>query len=482
MHNFEHEPLSPPPWRDLLGSGYRKAATVLSAGVLLGATNIYLAASLLPTAVADLGAESLYAWNITAYLVAMVLMTMLTGRVLARWGPTGAYLLGFTMFFVGSLACAASPTMVGLVLGRAAQGLGAGLLSGLGFAVIRTVLPRRLWTRGNALISAMYGVGNFVGPALGGVFSQFGSWRLAFVVMAAAAIAIAVIVPRAMPRGTGGAHAAPVPVLSLSLVAAGTAVVSVAGVLGDTSATVAGLLVAVLLVVGFVICEARSRVGVFPRITYRRGSPLKWIYLTIGFLAVGVAVESFLPLLGQRLGGLPPLVAGFLAAALSLGWSLSQIASSSAVRRRTVYRLWLLGPVLLVCGLLLYGVMQTETPTGGLILAWVPVLFLAGAGIGVAYPHLSVAAMSSTPDADEGRRAAAGVATVTTMATAFGTSVAGVLINLGGGVMVDAARYLIFGFAGICAIGVVTATLARRSLRTSTVVAKKSAADQRRSA
>ncbi|MFI6636643.1 MFS transporter [Nonomuraea fuscirosea] len=103
-------------------------------GVLVGAINIYLASSLLPTAVADIGGAGFYAWNMTIYLVAMVIATMLVSRLLARWGDVGAYLLGFGVFLLGSLTCAVSPEMPVLLAGRGAQGLGAGLLSGLGFA------------------------------------------------------------------------------------------------------------------------------------------------------------------------------------------------------------------------------------------------------------------------------------------------------------------------------------------------------------
>ncbi|GLW13088.1 hypothetical protein Misp01_82160 [Microtetraspora sp. NBRC 13810] len=159
-------PPAPPSWRELLGPPHLGAAIVLAGGVLVGAVNIYLASSLLPTAVADIGGAGFYAWNMTIYLVAMVIATMLVSRLLARWGNVGAYRLGFAVFLAGSLACAASPAMPVLLAGRGVQGFGAGVLSGLGFAVIRSALPRRLWTRGNALMSAMYGVGNFVGPAL----------------------------------------------------------------------------------------------------------------------------------------------------------------------------------------------------------------------------------------------------------------------------------------------------------------------------
>ncbi|GAA3206026.1 MFS transporter [Nonomuraea helvata] len=415
---------------------------------------------------ADLGGAGFYAWNMTIYLVAMVIATMLVGRFLSRWGNVGAYLLGFATFTAGSLACALSPAMAVLLVSRGVQGLGAGLLSGLGFAVIRSALPARLWTRGAALMSAMYGVGNFTGPALGGLFAQVGPWRLAFGMMAVIAAACAAIVPRVLPRGERGDVRPPIPAASLLLVMAAAGAVSTAGVLPGTPAKAAGISGALLLMAGFVVHERRSEFRVFPRTTYQRGSSLKWVYLTLALLTSGVAVESFLPLFGQRLGGLPPLVAGFFAAAVSLGWSVTQIGSSSVSGERPVRRLRALGPALLALGLFAQGLLQREDTPIWLVAIWVPTLFVAGSGIGLAYPHLSVAAMSSTQDPGEGQRAAAAIATVTSLSIAFGTAVAGVLLNLGGASMLDSARYVLFGLAIICAIGALTAHAVNRTSRT----------------
>ncbi|MGP3937279.1 MFS transporter [Nonomuraea sp. KM88] len=306
-------------------------------------------------------------------------------------------------------------------------------------------------------------MGNFVGPALGGLFAQFGGWRLAFVSMAVIAALCGLLVPRVLPRGDRGDVRAPVPVVSLLLVTAAAAAVSVAGVLSGAAAIAAGIAVALLLVAVFVAHERRSELRVFPRSTYRPGSPLKWLYLTLALLAFGVAVESFLPLFGQRLGGLAPAVAGFFGAAISLGWSATQLVSSSAVKERTIGRLRMLGPLLLALGFLVQGLLQRQDAPLWLVLVWVPVLFIAGAGVGLAYPHLSVAVMSSTQDPSEGERAAAAIATVTSLSIAFGTAVASALVNLGGSSMLDAARYMLFGFAIICAFGAVTARAASRT-------------------
>lgn len=351
-----------------------------------------------------------------------------------------------------------------MLVGRAVQGLGAGLLTGLGFAVIHSALPRRLWARGSALISAMFGVGNFVGPALGGLFAQFGSWRTAFVVLALAAVVMAVFVPRALPRTGQRGATPPVPVAPLALVVAAAGAVSVAGIVGEALAMAACTALGIALVLAFVATEKRADVRILPRSTYLAGSASGWVYLTIGFLASGVAVETFLPLFGQQLAGLPPVAAGFFAAALSLGWSVSQIVSSAARRERTIRRLRVAGPVLLAAGFAVLALLLHESTPLPVVFAWLPVLLMGGAGIGIAMPHLAVAAMTSTEDPEEGEKAAAAIATVLTVATAFGAAVAGLLVNLGAPSTVTSARYLLVGFAVLSAIGILTARQANRAV------------------
>ncbi|WP_410652521.1 MFS transporter [Amycolatopsis sp. cmx-4-54] len=437
-------------WREL--GRHTSTAAVLAGGVLVGAITIYVAASLLPTAVQEIGGRRLYAWTMTAFLVAQVVATMLVGRSLSRFGGKFSYLLGFGVFAAGSVLCAASPSMPVLLIGRGTQGLGAGLLTGLGFALIHSALPPRLWSRGSALISAMFGIGNFTGPALGGFSAQFGSWRSAFAILAVAAGVLAIFVPRALPDGERPEQP-PVPVRSLALIVGAAGAVSVAGILSDVLATTGFLALGLVLVCAFLVTENRAAASVLPGSVYRKGSRLRWIYLTIMVLASGVAVETFLPLFGQRLGGLPPAAAGFFAAALSLGWSVSQLVSASSRKPR---RLVLAGPACLAAGFALLGLSQTEQPPLPVVLAWLPVLFFGGTGIGIAMPHLSVAAMTSAPDG-EGGQAAAAIATILTMSTAFGAAIAGLLVNFGGASVVTSARWLLFGFAAISALGVLTA-------------------------
>ena len=186
-------------WGDLLGPKYLGTSTVLAGGVGLYATNEFLTISLLPSAVADIGGQRLYAWVTTVYLVASVVAATTVSALLARFGPRSAYLMGAAVFGLGSVVCALAPTMEVLLAGRVVQGGAGGLLAGLGYAVINSALPQWLWTRASALVSAMWGVGTLVGPAAGGLFAQFGMWRWAFGALAILTAAIAALVPLALP-------------------------------------------------------------------------------------------------------------------------------------------------------------------------------------------------------------------------------------------------------------------------------------------
>ncbi|BAH48552.1 putative drug resistance efflux protein [Rhodococcus opacus B4] len=254
----------------------------------------------------------------------------------------------------------------------------------------------------------------------------------------------------------------PVPATSLALLTLATIAISVAGILGNRTHMLILIAVGVVFVVLFLAWERRSPRRVLPRSTYRRGSSLKWIYLTIAVLASGTVSEAFTPLFGQRLAGLAPFAAGFLGAMMSVGWSVTMIFSSDISRPRAKTAAMLTGPLVLAAGLLLTAALWRDDAGLAVVILWAGVLAAAGAGIGLAFPHLMVAAMQSTDDAQEGAKAAAGLNTVELIAMAVGSAVAGVLVNLGAPSTLASARLLFLGLGVIATVGVFTAYRATR--------------------
>ncbi|WP_156689627.1 MFS transporter [Mycobacterium sp. Marseille-P9652] len=452
-------------WRELLGPRYLGASVVLAGGVALYATNEFLTSSLLPNTVAEIGGSRLYAWVTTLYLVGSVVAATLVNPILLRIGARSSYLAGLTLFGVSSLLCGAAPTMEVLIAGRTLQGVAGGLLAGLGYAVINAALPRSLWTRGSALVSAMWGVATVVGPATGGLFAQFGLWRWAFVAMAALAATMGVLVPIALPtRGEGPATptvAMRVPVRSLVLVGAAALAVSVAQIPRAAGATAGLLLGGVALIGAFVAADRRARASVLPPSVFGRG-PLKWIYLTMGVLMAGAMVDIYVPLFGQELAHLTPVAAGFLGAAVAVGWTVSEIVSASLRNPRTVGWVITAAPPVVACGLALGALTQRGDASAGVVALWALALLLDGVGIGMAWPHLSARAMDSVDDPAEGGAAAAAINTVQLISAAFGAGLAGVVVNAAHGGDVAAARWLFTVFTALSAAGAVCSYRATR--------------------
>lgn len=448
-------------WSELFNRHHRAAVTVFAGGVALFSTNVYVTTSLLPNAVDDIGGEQFYAWAMTTFLIAAVFSSMLVSGLLTGRGARRAYHIALLLFGAGSIAAAAAPTMPILLAGRTLQGLGGGLLAGLGFAVVRQALPERLWKRAIGLMSAMWGVGNVIGPIIGGAFAELGQWRLAFVLLALAAVAIAWLAQRSLPAVTASGSRDPIAVGALILLAFATTAISVSSVVDSSVVRSALIVVAVLFVLAFVARERGAKVRILPAVTYRRG-PLMWIYLSLAILAIGSTTETFLPLFGQRLGGLSPLAAGLLGASLSWGWSVAQIATSGINRERTVDALRVAGPLSLAVGLAAYAALQADDAAALRIGLWFVALFVAGSGIGMAFGAWIPAAMASTPDPVEAQKAAAGINTVQLISNTFGSALAGVLVTAGGPETLGSARLLGVGYAALAGLGIVIAVHAIR--------------------
>lgn len=449
-------------WSDLLSGRHLALVLVMAGGVLLYAMNLYFTAALMPSIVAEIGGQRYYAWVTTGFVIAAIVASLFVSRTLERGGPAPAYVAGFAIFALGAAINAASPAMPLLIAGRVVQGLGGGLLAGLGYAVIRAALPERHWARATGVVSAMWGLGTLFGPALGGLFAEWGLWRWSYGGLALCALAFAIVARRAFAGMAAPGHRAPVPLASLVPLILATIAISLSALVPIGWPTMATVGLGLVLLWLFVIVERRSQETILPRITYRRGNSLKWIYLTVAALSAGVMVETFIPLFGQQLAGLSPLVAGFLGAALSLTWVVAQLFVVSVTGETGRRRAIRLGPLMLTAGLVAYGLLQGAGAGTGTVLLWAVVLGVAGVGIGLAWPLLGVAAMRSTDDPAEGGKAAAAITITQLIAFAITSALAGTLMAAGGGSAVEEARYVTLGIALLTLPGILAAGLATR--------------------
>jgi EmrB/QacA subfamily drug resistance transporter len=126
-------------------------------------------------------------WVTSAYLLTYAVPLLVTGRLGDRFGPKNIYLIGLVIFTLASLWCGLSNNLPGsgignLIVARAVQGLGAGMMTPQTMAVItRTFAPEKRGTA-MALWGATAGVATLVGPILGGVLVDGLGWEWIFFV------------------------------------------------------------------------------------------------------------------------------------------------------------------------------------------------------------------------------------------------------------------------------------------------------------
>lgn len=121
-------------------------------------------------------------WVTSAYLLASTVPLLTTGRLGDRFGPKKMYLIGLTIFTVGSLWCSLSQGVTMLIGARVAQGLGASLLAPQLLLTITQIFPPQRRGMALGISSAIGGLALLVGPFAGGALVSGLSWQWIFLI------------------------------------------------------------------------------------------------------------------------------------------------------------------------------------------------------------------------------------------------------------------------------------------------------------
>ena len=139
-------------------------------------------ATAVPTIVRELGGFSQFPWLFSIYLLTSAVTTPLFGRLADTHGRRPVLLAGIGVFLLGSVLCAAAPTMGLLIAGRAVQGLGAGAVQPVSLTVVGDLYTVAERARVQGYLASVWGISAIVGPLIGGLASEYASWRWIFVV------------------------------------------------------------------------------------------------------------------------------------------------------------------------------------------------------------------------------------------------------------------------------------------------------------
>ncbi len=376
----------------------RTALLSLAIAVSQLATSLYLPS--LPSMARELGiGPSVASWTLTVFYVGYAVFNLLAGPLADGWGRRPVLLGGLLIYSIGTLLCAASPSIAPFLVGRVIQAAGAAAAPVVGRAMLRDVQGTGGGTRAMIWVSLAMAAAPALGPPLGGLIQQGAGWRWTF----------------------------------WSLLILGLAMLAAATLLLDETLPRAARSAATGLVRRY---AALLRDG-----PYRRNvGALSFLFAGLGvFFATGPFI--FIQLLGYRplqYGELNLLnVAGYLAGSTAAGRLSRRVAAPALVKGGT--QLALAGGVLMV---LLAG--------DGIIQAWavlVPVVVITF-GFGMVLPAATSAALDRHPA--EAGLASALLGFIQIAAAAGGTALAGAVLGGGGTLPVACVFLLLTGAAAAC--------------------------------
>jgi EmrB/QacA subfamily drug resistance transporter len=163
-----------------LRSRFRAAFFSVAPAMFLGSMDQTIVAAALPVIAHSLGGLALATWVVTGYLLAATVAAPIYGRLGDAFGRKRMLLWSLGLFLAGSAVCAIAPSLAPLVAGRCLQGFGGGGLMTLSQALIGEVVSPKERGRFQGWFGAVFALASTIGPAAGGVMTQYIGWRSIF--------------------------------------------------------------------------------------------------------------------------------------------------------------------------------------------------------------------------------------------------------------------------------------------------------------
>ena len=418
-------------WSELLNRQYASSVALVCLGVWLHAADGLVVATMLPSIIPSIGGEGLVAWTVAIYEIGSIVAGAASGLLAVRKGIRRPMMWASLIFGAGCVISAVAPNMPVMLGGRALQGLGGGLLTGMSFVAVAVLFPARLVARAIAAISAFWGVSAFLGPLVGGIFATYSSWRFGFLFFGGQAALLAAWIlfgARLLeqPREEGDLRR--FPVIRLMLLSSGVILISYAGLEIDRIWTPTFLAAGLATIAGFIFLDRkRYDSRLLPTNILDVRLPVNASLFMIFLLHVATSgLITYGPFLLAVIHGASAITAGYVLASVSIGWTVSAVAVSGAPERHDSY--YIAGGVLLVVGSVIG--LLFSVPNGSLALIFV-FAWMEGIGQGSSRAFIVRRAIGMALPSDKERTSAA-IPFVARLGYALGAAACGMLANAAG--------------------------------------------------
>ncbi|MFJ1457965.1 MDR family MFS transporter [Nocardia sp. N2S4-5] len=445
--------------------GLRSERGAILAALMLSTSLVALDSTIIATAVltitANLGGFAQFPWLFSIYLLAQAITVPIYGKLADTFGRKPVMLFGIAVFALGSLLCGLATSMVALIVFRAIQGIGAGAVQPMSMTIAGDIytLEERATVQG--YLASVWAASSVLGPLLGGVFSEYLSWRWIFLVNLPLAALAGWMLIRSFRETAPRRQRRSVDYLGAALLAGGAGAL-ILGLLegGHSWAWLSPIGIGVFaggaaLLALFVVVERNAADPILPLWVFTRRIVVTSSLASLLVGAVMLGLTSYVPTFAQGVLGVGALVAGLAVGALTLGWPITASQAGRLYLRIGFRGTALIGSVVAALGALSTLLLGADSGLWQVALS----CFVVGAGLGLVATPTLIAAQTGAEWSERGVVTGANMF-ARSIGSAVGVAVFGALVNMRVGAagnpepaLLSAGIHLVF--AGVAAMAVV---------------------------
>ncbi|HEX6473626.1 MAG TPA: MDR family MFS transporter, partial [Candidatus Limnocylindria bacterium] len=327
--------------------------------------------------------NDVYVWAFTSYLLTATISGPIYGKLSDIFGRRPIFIIGVSIFLLGSILCGLSQEMWQFIVFRGLQGLGAGALFPVALAIIGDIFAPSERGKYQGFFGAVFGLSTLIGPALGGFITDTWSWHWIFYVNVPIGVVVLFVIWRVLPPHHEAGVDRNIDYPGAFFLAAALVPFLIGFTnkqFGEwTDPDVGGLIALGLLFAAvFVFIESRAKEPIVPLSLFRMraftASVIAFFLAAMGFFAAVV----FLPRWFQFVLGSSATESGYQILPLLAGLIIAAVSAGQIVARTGRYKALTVGALLVTAvGLYFLTSLRPETPL------WQVWLWMAVTGLGV---------------------------------------------------------------------------------------------------